>query len=114
MTGRNRSRRTPMNRSTSLLATLITVVAMSLSQFGCSDYSSGYGGVAVVGPTYGGLAYGAAPWGGYYGGAYSTGGWGGNYGYYHNGYGGSGPRRHRSRKTPPNSGGADFRRKSHG
>ena len=73
-----------MKRSTYLLAMLGLLVAISLSQIGCSGYSE----VAVTGPAYGGVAYGAAPWGGYYSGAYVAGS-GGNYGYYHNAYGGS-------------------------
>ena len=65
-----------------LLATLALLAVTSLSQVGCSGYS----GVAVAGPAYSGVAYGAAPWGGFYNGAYAA-GWGGTsggaYGYYH-------------------------------
>ena len=78
-----------MIRSTSLLATLITVVAMSLLQIGCSDYSNGYGNCCRGRPTFGGLAAGAAPWGGFLWRHLRPGRRGGNHGYYHNGYGGS-------------------------
>src|SRR5271166_7161091 len=44
-----------MKRSIYLLATLGLLVAISLSQIGCSGYS----GVAVAGPAYGGVAYDA-------------------------------------------------------
>src|SRR5271165_1154251 len=44
-----------MKRSIYLLAMLGLLVAISLSQIGCS----GYNGVAVAGPAYGGVAYGA-------------------------------------------------------
>ena len=74
-----------MKRSTYLLAALALLAAISLSQVGCSGYS----GVATAGPAYNGIAYGAAPWGGFYSGAYAA-GWGGAYGYYHDGYYNSG------------------------
>src|SRR5271165_3330167 len=44
-----------MKRSTCLLLTLGLLVAISLTQIGCSGYS----GVAVAGPAYGGVAYDA-------------------------------------------------------
>jgi len=75
-----------MKRTAYLLATLALLATMSLLQVGCS---SGYSGVAVAGPAYSGIAYGAAPWGGFYNGAYA-GGWGGAYGHYHNNYYNSG------------------------
>src|SRR5215471_12716073 len=74
-----------MKRSIFLLAMLALLAGISLSQVGCSGYS----GVAAAGPAYSGVAYGAAPWGGFYNGAYAA-GWGGAYGYYHNGYYNSG------------------------
>src|SRR5262249_59934700 len=74
-----------MKRTAYLLAAMALLATMSLLQVGCSSGYNGYSGVAVAGPAYSGVAYGAAPWGGFYNGAYA-GRWGGAYGYYHNGY----------------------------